>query len=339
MLKRLNIILVVIVTVCLWGFGQAVIASNLPGFLISPHWNEQVTTLTLAGDSVRVLINAPAAASFDPAKPTRLILYALPNGNSIEWTIGKKMEEGDDWHYDIQHVGAQARRLREVVTDENIIVAYLEAKGLSWPNWRKTREYDDKQILPVLAAIRERLPMTDVKVMLTGHSGGGSLTFGLLNAVNKIPSGIDCIAFLDSNYGFDAKTGHGEKLLEWLRGDAGRRLLVVAYDDREITLNGKKVVSDTGGTWRATHRMIDDFTTKSVTLAHTKDGDFDIYRGMNGQIQMFLHRNPENKILHTVLVGEMNGLIHAATLGTKREGQAAVFGGPRAYGAWVQNGE
>jgi hypothetical protein len=121
-----------------------------------------------------------------------------------------------------------------------------------------------------------------------------------------------------------------------MKGNAARRLVVIAYDDREITFEGKKVVSDTGGTWRASHRMIDDFTTKSVTLAHTKEGDFEVYRGMNGQIQMFLHTNPENKILHTVLVGEMNGLIHAATLGTRHENKAAVFGGPRAYVDFVQ---
>src|SRR4029079_4767087 len=40
------------------------------------------------------------------------------------------------------------------------------------------------------------------------------------------------------------------------------------------------------------------------------------------------HTNPQNKILHTALVGEMNGLL--AALG------AAPFGGPRAYAKYIQ---
>jgi len=35
-----------------------------------------------------------------------IILYALPNGNTTEHTMGKKKVEGDDWHFDIQHIKA-----------------------------------------------------------------------------------------------------------------------------------------------------------------------------------------------------------------------------------------
>jgi hypothetical protein len=49
-----------------------------------------------------------------------------------------------------------------------------------------------------------------------------------------------------------------------------------------------------------------------------------------------VHPNPENKILHTALVGEMNGLAHAATLGTPHEESWGKFGGPRAYTKWIQ---
>ena len=38
-----------------------------------------------------------------------------------------------------------------------------------------------------------------------------------------------------------------------------RRLIVLAYDDREIMLDGKKVVGPDGGTFRATGRMRDAF--------------------------------------------------------------------------------
>jgi hypothetical protein len=49
-----------------------------------------------------------------------------------------------------------------------------------------------------------------------------------------------------------------------------------------------------------------------------------------------VHPNPENKILHTALVGEMNGLVHSATLGTSHEEKWGKFGGPRAFTKWVQ---
>jgi hypothetical protein len=50
---------------------------------------------------------------------------------------------------------------------------------------------------------------------------------------------------------------------------------------------------------------------------------------------MSVHPNPENKILHTALVGEMNGLLHGLALG--RETAAwGTFGGPRAYTEFVQ---
>jgi len=110
--------------------------------------------------------------------------------------------------------------------------------------------------------------------------------------------------------------------------------VVIAYDDREISLDGKKVVSDTGGTWRATHRMIGAIRGE-FELEHSLRGDFDLYRGMNEQVQLLLHRNPQNTILHTVLVGEMNGLLHALTVGTALEEAWGVFGGPRAYTRWI----
>ena len=81
---------------------------------------------------VRVRINAPAERLMTPRKPVRLIFYALPNGNSTEWTFGKRMGQGDDWHFDIQHIGAQTRFLRAVDTLNSYVVVYLEAENRSW---------------------------------------------------------------------------------------------------------------------------------------------------------------------------------------------------------------
>jgi hypothetical protein len=59
-------------------------------------------------------------------------------------------------------------------------------------------------------------------------------------------------------------------------------------------------------------------------------------RSVNGQIEFFIHRNPDNKILHTALVGEMNGPLQSLTLGTDLAGKWGDFGGPRAYANWIQ---
>ena len=98
---------------------------------------------------------------------------------------------------------------------------------------------------------------------MTGHSGGGSFLFGYLNEIDAIPSDVERIAFLDSNYSFE--DAHGPKLIAWLKGDPARRLEVIAYDDRNIELNGKKVVSDTGGTYRASFRMVESLR-KAIPL-------------------------------------------------------------------------
>jgi hypothetical protein len=158
--------------------------------------------------------------------------------------------------------------------------------------------------------------------------------FGVIESADAIPASIDRIAFLDSNYSFDAAM-HGKKLEDWLKGNNSRRLIVVCYDDREITLNGKKVVSDTGGTYRATGRM-HDALEQVFDLKDSQHDPFLETVGLDGRIHFYKHPNPENKILHTLLVGDMNGLLQAATLGTPQEGKWGTFGGPRAFGEFIQ---
>jgi hypothetical protein len=85
-----------------------------------------------------------------------------------------------------------------------------------------------------------------------------------------------------------------------------------------------------GGTFASSRRMI-DFLGKSLKLAQSQRGPFQTWRGMDGQVRFLVHTNPENKILHTVLV-ERNGLIEAMTLGTTLENKwGGEFWGPRAY--------
>ncbi|HEX8911591.1 MAG TPA: hypothetical protein VF796_04470, partial [Humisphaera sp.] len=150
-----------------------------------------------------------------------------------------------------------------------------------------------------------------------------------------VPAGVERIVFLDANYSFDAAKGHGRKLAAWLNGDAGRHLVVVAYDDRNVTLDGKKVVSDTGGTWRATRRMTDAMADP-LKLVRTEAGPIVRFDGAGGRARFLLHTNPETKILHTRLV-ELNGVIEGLTAGTPAEGRwGGAFFGDRAYEPLIQ---
>jgi hypothetical protein len=283
------------------------------------HWATFVS-------GVRLCVIWPRA--IDPAKPTLVVLYATPNGNTIEQTLGCAAAPGLDWRYDIQHVAAQIRRLRQVDHEHNIVLAVTQAPGLSWPAFRKTHS-DAGEIIQAVVNQAGILPGKPPQIILTGHSGGGSFIFGFLNAHDIIPPSITRIAFLDANYSYDDAT-HGRKLHDWLAADASHHLVVIAYDDREITLNGKRVVGPTGGTFRATDRMIQRFKAEKDWSQTTQD-PFVHSTALAGQLHFFVHKNPENKILHTALVGEMNGLLQALTLGTNAEHAWGAFGGPRAY--------
>jgi len=100
-------------------------AQSLPGFRPSGQIDEQQTVIENPATGIRVLVNAPLAG-FGSSDRVLLVIYALPNGNTIEQTFGKRLKEGDDWHYDIQHIGAQTRCLRQVISDRTVVVAYLE---------------------------------------------------------------------------------------------------------------------------------------------------------------------------------------------------------------------
>jgi hypothetical protein len=285
-----------------------------------------------AAPDVRIYSNAPG--DDDSSKAERLLIFALPNGNTLEQTLGCKMAPGLDWHYDIQHVLAQTRLVRSLVPEERLTLVCAEAQGLSWPTWRGSRADGNARIAAMVEQWRREYGGEKARVTLSGHSGGGSFIFGMIEGVDEIPAWIDRIAILDANYAFDAAK-HKDKLVRWLEGDDSRRLTVLAYDDRNIELNGEKVVGPDGGTFRATARMVDAF--RPHWPIDVMDGEpFTEYSGLGGRMRFYVHKNPRNKILHTALVGDMNGLIHAQTLGTPAEETWGTFGGPRAYEAYVE---
>ena len=272
-----------------------------------------------------------APAVLDPDRPVELILYALPNGNTTAETIGRTLTEGVGWRHDIQHIGAQTRYLRARGLDQ-AVVAYLEADTRSWPEWRRLqgRERAAERIAAMVDVLRA--PFGDARVTLTGHSGGGAFAWGFIDGHAELPAWLARIAFLDSNYSFEPE--HGDKLARWLARDTTHTLVVLAYDDREITLDGRKVVSETGGTWRATHRMIDHLRP-SFTFIEDRQGEFLRYRSPG--IEVLLHPNPENRILHTELIGELNGYAHALLVRRPEYDRGPpVLRRERVYRPWIE---
>ncbi|HZV34990.1 MAG TPA: hypothetical protein VFB72_10495, partial [Verrucomicrobiae bacterium] len=240
------------------------------------------------------------------------------------------------WHYEIQHIGAQTRFLRYEMTNSNLVIVYLEAAQKSWPAWRR-KHADHPDLIPhIIDSIKARFADFDVRVILSGHSGGGSLIFGYLNALDKIPDDVERIAFLDSNYAYDGKL-YAQKLLQWLRASDEHYLSVLAYNDAVALLNGTNFVSASGGTWGRSHAMLADMAELNFTSSTNTETGLETYTALNGCVKFLLLENPEKKIFHTVQV-ERNGFIQSMVSGTPLEGRGYVYFGPRAYTNWIAGG-
>jgi hypothetical protein len=308
---------------------QAKEVTGFQGFETSTNFNERIGSFRLEPE-VRVLINAPPLAE-SQTKRLLLIFYALPNGSTIEQTMGRSPSPGNDWRFDIQHIAAQTRFLRQTLTNRSVVVAYLENDLRSWPGWR--RKYGDGHIPEVMDAIRKVFVTNEMDVVLTGHSGGGSFTFGYLNRIERIPDEIARIAFLDSNYAYDPALEHGTKLTAWLKSSTNHVLCVLAYNDAIARLDGKPFVSAAGGTWGRSATMLSDLKQHFQFTSRT-NGDLERFTALDGRIEFVLHGNSEKKILHTVQV-ERNGFIHAMLVGTRSEDAGYEYFGERAYSKWV----
>jgi hypothetical protein len=256
-----------------------------------------------------------------------LILYALPNGNTTEQTMGKQLKPGDDWHFDIQHIYAQTKFIRNALPGKRIIVAYLENTYKSWPLWKRNHADYRNRIPQIVDTIRSMF--NDAVVYLNGHSGGGSFIFGFMDSFNSIPVYVERISFLDSNYGYDSTyTG---KFKEWLQASKKHALNVFAYNDSVALLNGKPVVSATGGTWYKSHQMM----RALGKFTQTRNDSVIAYKNKSGQVQFFFKTNPDRKIFHTTQV-ELNGFIHSILCGTKQESKNYKYYDKRAYTALIE---
>lgn len=330
MTVRLHISALCVLCVCLAGFAQEP-SSPPSGFAQVPVFHEIEKTWTDTTAEVRISLNLPRNVDDGRNREVMLIFYALPNGNTIEQTMGRKVVDGLDWHFGIQHIAAQTRYLRRLLIGQSVVIAYLEARGLSWPRWRREHQDGGEIIRRLVDTLRAVAGGANVRVALSGHSGGGSFLFGYINAGDSLPSYVERISFLDSNYGFNDEEGHTSKLVAWLRGNRARVLSVIAYDDRNIVLDGKPVIGPEGGTYRRTIDMARCFR-REIEIHETRKDSLYVFDGMGGQLEFVIHENPENAILHTRLVGDMNAFLHAMTL---HRALVIPLGGPAVYGEFV----
>ena len=263
--------------------------------------------------------------------PVILILYALPNGNTIEQTMGKKIKPGDDWHFDIQHIQAQTAFLRKTLIKHNIAVAYLEANTKSWPAWKQSHPAYKSDVLHIVDTLKKIIPGEEI-IYLNGHSGGGRFILSYLDAADTIPSFVQRISFLDSNYGYDSS--YYPKLKLWLNSNNMNALNVFAYNDSVALYNGKRIVSDAGGTWYRSHLMMKHFE-KDYSLTPEKTDSVLAFTSQNKQVRFFMKENPHRIIYHTIQV-ERNGFIHSVLCGSKYDSKGYTYFGKRCYDALIK---
>lgn len=259
-------------------------------------------------NSVTLTIDEP---NINTQKPSKVVLYALPNGNTTAQTFGKKLAKDDDWHFNIQHIGAQTQFVRNTDSKYNYIIIYAENSLKSWPQWRRQTVNADQLISEMVDSIYRRYQNLKPCITLSGHSGGGSFIFGYLNAqTTTLPSYIERIGFIDATYAYETEK-HQQKLVRWLK-QAHKFLQVIAYNDSVVVYNNKPLVSPAGGTWYRSKLMANDlgklkFEETPLQLA---------WQNRSGSTSFTLIKNPEGKIFHTGLV-ERNGFIDLLFKGTK----------------------
>jgi len=302
-------------------------AQSLPGFKSSGLFNEQQMVIEDSPPGTRILINAPLTG-FGRDDRVLLVFYALPNGNTIEQTFGKRLRGGDDWHYDIQHIGAQTRFIRKVISDRTVVVAYLENSRRSWPAWNAANSDYRDLVRGIVVDITSIFAPWHPELVLNGHSGGGRFIFSFIDAHEEIPASVKRIAFLDSNYGYD-DTLYGPKLVSWLGSGSDRYLCTLAYNDSVVIYNGKPLVSPTGGTWYRSI-MMKNYVAGSFRLKERERDSLIWVTSRDRKIEFIFKPNLDGKIYHTRQV-EYNGFIHSMLSGTRYEQKGYRYYGDRVY--------
>jgi hypothetical protein len=290
---------------------------------------DMIDSFRIYGD-VKVTIDKPS--DFSAKRKTIITFFALPNGNSTEQTMGKRMQPGDDWHFDIQHIRGQTKFIRQQLPKKNFVVIYLENNYKSWPAWKQKHPEFKKEIPRLVDSLTGTIQAKHKDIYLNGHSGGGSFIFGYLAGVEQIPSSVKRISFLDSDYGYDSS--YYPKFKNWLQQVKGTALNVFAYNDSIALYNGKPVVSATGGTWYRSHLMLSSLKN-DFSFSETKTDSFVIYKNGNSRIQFYFKININRGIYHTQQV-ELNGFIHSVLCGTKKDSRKYIYYSSRAYDELIE---
>jgi hypothetical protein len=141
-------------------------ADPLPGFVNTAQFDEQ-DRWTRLDSGVRIYLNAPR--EMQHAERT-LIVYATPNNSTIEQTLGCARAEGLHWQFDIQHIAAQVRRLRQIDAQHDLILAVVQPPRLAWPAFRQSEKDADKFIRSTVESLAAETRA--VRIVLAAHSGG-----------------------------------------------------------------------------------------------------------------------------------------------------------------------
>jgi hypothetical protein len=309
-------------------------AIALPGFTQNPIMHEQ-TKSYVWGMDVNVHVNAPGEDSLKLDKETIICFFACPAGNTIEWTIGKQMEPGDDWHYDIQHIGAQTRFLRKVLKDKNLIVIYTQTTDNGWNLYSSKHTDHVQRIQDVTNYALQEFSDFDYKVTLNGHSAGGGFVLRNLLNHSEVPAWIDRLGFLDSNYNYKYDADEYDSLFtKFLMERDSTYICLLAYNDSVALYQGSPIVSATGGTWwnaRYMKKRLDPV----FNFADSHDVSFQRHIALNKRFEILLKENPTQAILHTVQVYK-NGFIHSMLSGTAYENVGYEYYGEPAYLEYIQ---
>ena len=328
-MKKLHVLLLVLFApVMLWGQ-----LDNSPATAENPIKSsdnlERVYTIFDKYKDVLIVVNAPL--EMDIKKKTKIILYALPNGNDIEWTAGKvRKSQEEDFRYDVQHIAAQTRWLRENKDQYNYVTVYLQASMRSWGTWRRLNREGgvSAKVLPaIIQDMADLYKPYNPTITLSSHSGGGYFIFEYLRVAEKINPLIERIVFLDSTYGYEEED-YKDKLTAWLKNKK-HYLNVTAYQDSTVIYNGKPLVSPHGGTWWRSKKMQQDLA-ETYEFDKVDDDTYLNFYANGGQVTITLLKNPTGAIYHTVLV-EKNGFIDSVLSGTEEWGKGYKFWGERAY--------
>ncbi|MEA5006740.1 MAG: hypothetical protein VB022_10050 [Rikenellaceae bacterium] len=292
----------------------------------------------------RVVINMPDPIHIDPAKPTIVVFYALPNGNTIEQTKGKKPDmvsgEKDNWRYDIQHIAAQTRFVRHKDQTSTYIVVYLESTLKAWTTHALKYGESPRMYRRLIDTVRSiivdkscgKAGMERQRIVLSSHSGGGRFIFNFIEGGETIPDYISRIVFLDSVYGYEEGL-HSEKIRKWLVLSEENALVAYSYIDSTVVLNGRHIVSPTGGTGYRSKKMAYDLISRGIKMKYASDSTFCSYT-LKDRVQILIKENPLGKIYHTILV-EKNGFVASLLFGTGYEERGYRFWGNRCYSSFI----